>query len=173
MAMDLFPRKGFGTYTGVPRAAVIGTKDGNPLEGDELDRALEAAEDRRVRMNQLEEALANGQETDEAWMVEDFDGKLYASDGRGQISVPTDLNRPFTEEEQLEFNRATARGDDAAMRRLFDPERRARGRCMCRMGFWMGLRWRGGEGSCSATGGRSLCLGRSGRCGGGRCCAAR
>lgn len=66
MAVDLFSRRGFGTFTGVPRAAVIGTEDGKPLEGDDLARALEEAEARRVRMNQLKKALAVGRDSDEA-----------------------------------------------------------------------------------------------------------
>lgn len=45
--------------------------------------------------------------------------------------MPTDLNRPFSEEEWKGVDEARARGNQAALKELYSPERRTRGRGGC------------------------------------------
>lgn len=112
---------------GIQRAGIIATDDEK-----EIERAARLAEERRIRANVLEEALARAPETDAAATIVNRRGadgvsRLYTVDGGGQIVSPTNRERPFSEDEWAALDRAVAARDRAALGDLYSPERRTQG----------------------------------------------
>lgn len=112
---------------GIQRAGIIATDD-----DEEIERAARLAEERRIRANVLEEALARAPETDAAATIVNRRGadgvsRLYTVDGGGQIVSPTNRERPFSEDEWAALDRAVAARDRAALGDLYSPERRTQG----------------------------------------------
>ncbi len=112
---------------GIQRAGIIATDDEK-----EIERAARLAEERRIRANVLEEALARVPEGDAAATIVNRRGadgvsRLYTVDGGGQIVSPTNRERPFSEDEWAALDRAVAARDRAALGDLYSPERRTQG----------------------------------------------